>query len=289
MTYKERINQISPALVVKSLRTNEEGLVNDVVIVNEDTVFRFAKNEYGVRVLGNELRVMDLIRSRIDLAVPKPFYRSADAIAYPLLDGITLSRDLVLSLGETDRQAVADQLGRFLRTLHTFPLTDAQRTEIAPTPAPCRYADWIGIRQQVEEHVWPLLMAHQRTWAQNLFDSLLRDPKAFDYAPALIHGDLGPYHLLFDDTTRRLTGVIDFGVAGLGDGALDIGILLNVYGETFVSLMPGVYPEIEALLPRARFYAQTVELQWVLAGIKTGETFWFTAHLGNAKDIRVEW
>lgn len=51
--------------------------------------------------------------------------------------------------------------------------------------------------------------------------------------------------------------------------------------------MLGVYPEIEVLLPRARFYAQTVELQWVLSGIKTGETFWFTAHLGNARDIRV--
>lgn len=287
VNHRERISQIYPTLVVNSLRTNDEGLVNDVVIVNEDTVFRFAKNEYGVRVLANELRVMNLIRNRIELAVPEPFYRSEDAIAYPLLDGITLSRNLVLSLGETDRQAVADQLGRFLRTLHTFPLTDTLQCEIAPTPAPCRYADWIGIRQQVEEHVWPLLMAHQRTWAQHLFDNVLQDPKAFDYASVLIHGDLGPYHLLFDDANRRLTGILDFGVAGLGDSALDIGILLNVYGETFVSLMLAVYPEMEALLPRARFYAQTVELQWVLAGIKTGETFWFTAHLGNAKDLRV--
>lgn len=214
MTYKERIRQINPNLVINSLRSNDEGLVNDVVIVNEDTVFRFAKNDYGVRVLANELRVMDLIRNKVNLALPEPIYRSADAIAYPFLNGITLSREKVFALGEADRQAVADQLGSFLRTLHTLPLTDTLRTEITPTPAPCRYADWIAIRRQVEEHVWPLLMAHQKVWVQNLFDSVLNDTGAFDYTPVLIHGDLGPYHLLFDGTTRRLTGIIDFGVAG---------------------------------------------------------------------------
>ena len=45
------------------------------------------------------------------------------------------------------------------------------------------------------------------------------------------------------------------------------------------------YPNLEVFLPRARFYAQSIELQWVLLGIETGETFWFTAHLGGARDV----
>jgi hypothetical protein len=28
-----------------------------------------------------------------------------------------------------------------------------------------------------------------------------------------------------------------------------------------------------------------VEAQWVLLGVESGETYWFTAHLGEAKDI----
>jgi aminoglycoside 2''-phosphotransferase len=79
--------------------------------------------------------------------------------------------------------------------------------------------------------------------------------------------------------------VIDFGTAGLGDPATDLGGLLQIYGEPFVRRMLGIYPEAEALLPRARFYAEAIELQWVMLGITRGEPFWFTAHLGGARDL----
>ncbi|HPC06056.1 MAG TPA: hypothetical protein PLI60_04985 [Anaerolineaceae bacterium] len=42
---------------------------------------------------------------------------------------------------------------------------------------------------------------------------------------------------------------------------------------------------MDLFLPRARFYAQAVEIQWVLLGLETGDSFWFTAHLGGARDI----
>jgi hypothetical protein len=43
---------------------------------------------------------------------------------------------------------------------------------------------------------------------------------------------------------------------------------------------------MEKYLARARFYAQSIELHWVLLGIETGEHFWFAAHLGGARDVR---
>jgi aminoglycoside 2''-phosphotransferase len=79
--------------------------------------------------------------------------------------------------------------------------------------------------------------------------------------------------------------VIDFGVAGLGDPATDVGSLLQTYGASFVAQLQAAYPEVERLLRRARFYAQAIELEWVLLGLKRGQPFWFTAHLGNARDI----
>lgn len=42
---------------------------------------------------------------------------------------------------------------------------------------------------------------------------------------------------------------------------------------------------LENLLPRTRIYAQSIELEWFLLELETGETFWFTAHLGGARDI----
>jgi hypothetical protein len=54
-----------------------------------------------------------------------------------------------------------------------------------------------------------------------------------------------------------------------------------------VSKIEQAYPELGSYLPRARFYAQAIELEWVLLGLETGESFWFTAHLGGPRDIHI--
>lgn len=66
---------------------------------------------------------------------------------------------------------------------------------------------------------------------------------------------------------------------------MDVGSLLSYYGESFTMKMRNVYPDLEQLLPRARIFTQRIELEWVLLGLETGESFWFTAHLGGARDI----
>jgi aminoglycoside 2''-phosphotransferase len=94
-----------------------------------------------------------------------------------------------------------------------------------------------------------------------------------------------PYHLLFDENKQSLNAVIDFGVAGLGDPATDLGTLISSYGESLINQVEHTYPDLQTLIPRARFYAQAIELQCVLLGVESGEQYWFTAHLGGARDI----
>jgi aminoglycoside 2''-phosphotransferase len=143
----------------------------------------------------------------------------------------------------------------------------------------------MDIRARVEEKVYPLLLRNQITWADNLFNQALENPQYFEYSPALIHADLAPYHILYVSSNQEISGVLDFGVAGIGDPALDLGAIISNYGESFVRKLDTSYPGMDALLPRARFYAQAIELQWVLLGIETDDHFWFTAHLGGARDI----
>jgi aminoglycoside phosphotransferase (APT) family kinase protein len=40
----------------------------------------------------------------------------------------------------------------------------------------------------------------------------LENPESTEYKPALIHGDLASYHILFDPQAGKITGVIDFGM-----------------------------------------------------------------------------
>jgi hypothetical protein len=66
---------------------------------------------------------------------------------------------------------------------------------------------------------------------------------------------------------------------------MDLACLLQYYGAVFVNRLEARYPELPQYFKRARFYAQALELEWVLAGLKSGEPLWFTAHLGGARSI----
>jgi aminoglycoside 2''-phosphotransferase len=179
---------------------------------------------------------------------------------------------------------VAEQLGQFLYEVHATEIS-SRGWELPSTLAPVTREAWFKRHARIKEKVYPLLLRHQVRWAEGLFHTALDDAAFFRYEPALIHGDLAPYHILFDSEKKTIAGVIDFGVAGIGDPALDVGSLITAYGERFVANMASAYPELEKQMPRARFYAQAIELEWVLLGLETGEMFWFTAHLGGARDV----
>lgn len=281
---RQRIQMIMPELEIRHLEHNQEGLINDIVIINHELVFRFAKNDGFAQILNLELDILDLVRPRVDLPVPSPVYRGPGSVVYPILKGKALLREDLMGMNSGARTKIAEQLGRFLYKLHSTPLEDSG-WDLPTTMAPVTWKKWGEIRSRVEEKVYPLLLRNQLTWAENLFDSALGDPQNFEYTPALIHGDLAPYHILFDSGKAEITGVLDFGVAGIGDPALDLGAMISNYGESFANQLGQTYPGLESLLPRARFYSQAIELQWVLLGIETGDTFWFTAHLGGARDI----
>lgn len=284
-TLRQRVYSLMPELEIQHFEINQEGLINDVAIVNKKFVFRFAKTEKYASILDNEMKILDLIRPRIGMEVPTPIYRTKDSVVYPFLEGQPFLRETVLGLPTEVQIRTAEQLGTFLHGLHTTDISGVD-WEIPPTLAPVTQEKWVDIQRRVKEKIYPLLLKHQVQWAENVFDRVLSNPESFNYRRALIHGDAAPYHILFDVQKNKITGVIDFGVAGIGDPALDIGSLLSSYGESFVIKMKPTYPNLDEYLPRARFYAQSIELQWVLLGIETGETFWFTAHLG-AQEIYI--
>ncbi|PKO12204.1 MAG: hypothetical protein CVU39_25370 [Chloroflexi bacterium HGW-Chloroflexi-10] len=279
-----RVQTIMPDLVIDEVEHNQEGLINDILIINHQWVFRFAKNERFARIMDEEMRILEMIRPQIGVDLPRPYLRGADYVVYSYLPGRPFTRNILQVLDETSRQQLASQMGEFLATLHTTDLSNPG-WKIPTTLAPVTRERWLALYQRIKEKVFPLLLKHQMEWAEELLSGFLEDPGSFEYQPALIHGDLAPYHILYNAETQRISAVIDFGVAGIGDAALDIGSLIQIYGESFVNGMQATYPDLQKILPRARFYAQSIELQWVLQGLESGETFWYTAHLGGARDL----
>lgn len=151
-----------------------------------------------------------------------------------------------------------------------------------------KYEGWINVYQRIREKVFPLLQSHQREWATSHFESQLADKSNFEYEYKMVDTDIPPYHIMFDNQRRRINGVIDFGCAGLGDPAVDFGVIIYHYGETFLDRFYRTYPEAEAYVRRARFYAGAHELRWVLNGVERNEVWWYGVHIGGAKDMRYD-
>lgn len=121
-TYKERIRQLAPEISFDSVSLNREGLMNDVVIINGELVFRFPKHEYGFKRLKDEARILRLLQNYITLEIPTPLYETDDCLAYRMIPGETLRRDVLMKLPEDDQQAIADQLAQFMKELHGVPV-----------------------------------------------------------------------------------------------------------------------------------------------------------------------
>jgi aminoglycoside 2''-phosphotransferase len=276
----QRVRQVLPDLEVSSLRAGEDGLINDVIIVNDELVFRFARTDAGREALERESRVLARIRPRVSLGVPDVVHRSQECLVYRFIPGIPLSRHELLGQEPATRAALIDQLGSFLRQLHAIPLGsgDADNAAIGGLEEHKR------LYHDLERELMPHMMAWARVWAREHFRPVLEGRIDVRYTPALIHGDLAPYHLCFDPKAKRLNGVIDFGEAGPGDPAADLGSIINAYGESVLWQMATAYPSLPALIDRARFLAGTLELRWGLAAIRTRDPAWFLCHLGYARD-----
>jgi aminoglycoside 2''-phosphotransferase len=284
-SYAQRIGEIAPEVTIASMRLNLEGLINDVVIVNDQLVFRFAKSEHGLRRLKGEIEILRLLKSHITLAIPSPFYVAEDCMAYPLIPGETLRRDRLMRLSEDEQQAVAEQLAQFFRELHGFPAREVRGIELPTADALMKYEGWVNAYGRIREKVFPLLLPHVRDWVTEHFESHLADRDNFEYELKMVDTDIPPYHIMFDRERSLVNGIIDFGCAGMGDPGIDFGVIIYNYGESFLRRFYKSYPEAEGYLKRARFYAGAHEVRWLLNGVETGDPFWFAVHAGSAKDF----
>jgi aminoglycoside 2''-phosphotransferase len=281
---RQRVQKILPDIEIQSIEMHQEGLVNDVAIVNNTWVVRFTKTEFARELMDMEYLLLRLLEPAISLPIPKPEKFAKDVLIYPHIAGHDFTREIWADAPADQHQVLAEQLGRFLHELHGISTVELA-WDVPHTLAPVSRDTWADIYERLLIKVEPLLLPHQVNWMQDLFKEPLSVADFFDFDPVLVHGDLASYHILYSPEKGRLNGVIDFGTAGLGDPATDLGTLISVYGESLVSNIEPYYPNYTDLLSRARFYAQAIELQWVLLGVESGEDYWYTAHLGGARDI----
>lgn len=281
--YLERIRSIYPDLIIQTLDYNQDGLVNEVVVVNGELVCRFVKEKWGQALLKAEAEILDLLVRYVQIPIPRFEHLEKDFCSYRFIPGQPTTRNWLLRMGKQERLRILHQLGIFLTQIHAIPADGLGN--IPFSDAVRNHDDWLRLYAQIQEYLFPHLYRYQRDWVKEHFAPFLQGDLDMEYSPVLIHADMAVYHILHNPQTKALSGIIDFGTAGLGDPATDLAVFLVQYGESLAAQMN--YSRFEQLLPRARFWAGTMELQWALAGIKNSDKGLAVAHIGGARDIGV--
>jgi aminoglycoside 2''-phosphotransferase len=268
------IATVYPELPLRSARLHDkDGQFNDLVIINEEFIFRFPRYAEGIKTLQNEVRILNRIQNRLPIPIPNPAFTHFDNttpshsfLGYRMLPGKPLWRETIQNMkGKTIRQ-LGEQLARFLHELHNIPIQ-----ELDPgLPAYDHLEEWIELYAEFRKFLYPLMRPDACKAVSLHFEGYIKDPSLPSFQPALRHGDFGAGNLLINTEHQTLCGVIDLSFAGIGDPAMDIAAVSTLEPRLFAHFQQ-IYANIAPLSRRATFYKGTYALQEALHGLKNGD------------------
>ena len=264
-----RVRAAFPGVTIGAARVVEGHGQNSVVLIaDERTVFRFPRYEAGRAALGREVELLRTLRGRLPLAVPEPEYVAEGVIGYALVPGEPLWQSTLDAVGdEAVLRRLGEQVGGFLRALHAVPIEAAGFDPLA---------QWRDLYERIEARLFEHMRAEARAAVARHFERFLEGSGAGEIRPALVHGDFGTGNILYDGAARRITGVIDFGSAGVGDPAVDFAAA--PWSPTaFLEGLVAAYPAVRQADERVAFYRGTFALQEALFGVESGDEAAFRA------------
>lgn len=281
--YVAHLRSVYPKLQIKSAHVNEIGQNNDVLIVNDNIVFRFPKYEKGIQKLRVETKLLEKIRPFITIQIPDPSYqRLQDEVpgkvfaGYEMIEGEPFWKNTFTGINdEKQLQKLACTLAVFLKELHEIPLSTFEG--IMQNDSADMYVEINSLYSQLKDYVYPYMREEAKKEVSLSFETYLNEESHFNFTSSLVHGDFGMTNILYSATKKDISGVIDFGGASMGDPAYDFAGILASYGEEFLQLFAAHYPNLEAVRERMYFYKSTFALQEALFGVLNNDKKAFEA------------
>lgn len=269
--YRAVIATAFPDLPIRTFRFLAEGWDSVVWEINDDLLFRFPKRaEVAVR-LRIEIALLPMLGPTLPAPVPRFAYvadgADADAfpvVGYPKLPGVPLVEMPAAAIAP---ERLAAQIGQFLTALHRFPADRAAACGVPNASPESWRAQYAAMRVELRM-LFPRMTPPERARTESLFAAYLDNPAHFQFAPVLLHRDLGGDHLLLDPRTGDLAAVIDWGDVSIGDPAQDF---CGLPAAWLPALLVGYGGAVDATFAdRVAFYRSLGPYHTLVFGLRTG-------------------
>jgi aminoglycoside phosphotransferase (APT) family kinase protein len=262
--HREMVDRLFPALApIERFEALGEGWTSFTYVANGGWVVQIPRGPYGEQTMVKQLDLLPGLVSEVSAPIPRPVHVSRDplAMAYPLIAGEPFDR-------ASDQGMWPERLGRFLYDLHLCPPEFVgMRARSAASVREERRAELASFR----ERVFPLLEPAERSQFDERFDAHLDEDANWRFATCLVHGDLGPEHVLVHPN-GDLAGVIDWEEATIGDPSWDFAYLVHAFpgvGERALAAYGG--PPDAGFRDRARFAFLQMPWHEVTYGLDSGK------------------
>jgi aminoglycoside phosphotransferase (APT) family kinase protein len=253
-----------PELAEAPVRRFGAGWDNELYSVGADWIFRLPKRAERLPWLKREIEVMAIVGVALGSAAPRFEYVGApsEEFPYPFVGYRRLAGVGADMSGVTDLAGLAADIGRLLSELHRV-----DTGQIPATPGGWEKEPWSDLLEELTAQadvVRPLLAADLLAKAEPYLAGEVTEP-AQDGPRRFIHNDICPDHLLVDPATGRLSGLIDFTDAMVGEVVLDFVGLIGIAGYEFIDQAAASYelPLGGSFRAKLGWLARTLTLCWL--------------------------
>jgi aminoglycoside phosphotransferase (APT) family kinase protein len=281
----EIVGHMFPQLAPAEVRLLGEGCDNVAFEVNAEWVFRFPKRADVEEQLLMERRLLPALALRVTLAIPTfafvgepstlfPFHFAG----YPMLPGRPA---IHLDVRTTPFDQWAPILGRFLSSLHAFPVSEAvalgvKEQSVASLVEEVR-DDALADVERVREVAPDAPIDAWREYLKNAHTVAPTRPMS----SVVVHRDLAAEHVLCDPTTATITGIIDWSDIAISEPVVDFAGLLHWGGDGFLRAVLATYgaPITDEDWRTARFLAACRGASDIAFGLDLGRPDYIDAGL----------
>jgi len=282
-----------PEICSSNIKLLGEGCDSWAFEVSQRWVFRFPKRADVDEQLLVESRIVPVLAAQSPMPLPTFRFLGQPSngflfhfVGYPKLPGVPAI--------QVDPQALpfehwAPAMGRFLSWLHRFPVSDATRLGVHHQ----------NVAELIEEVRADALddfavlhnvacSAPLERWKGFFLNGT--QPLTTTFGPVVAHRDLASEHVLFDLTTREITGVIDWTEIAVTDRCVDFAGFFHWGGEPCINAVLSNYDGSvdDGVLYRARFLAACRGVADVAFGLQTGRREYIQAGI-RALGICLGW